>query len=508
LNTLQKQPNSTINYNVFIISTILIVLFISLTLFDPKLSKESLEIAKSWTLSNFDWLFVATTNIVLLFMLYLLLSPYGKIKLGGKDAQKEFSTISWIGMLFCAGMGIGLMYYGVAEPISHYTGWWHTPFNVEPNTPQAKELAFGAVMYEWGIHVWALYALVGLSLAFFSYNKKLPFSIRSVFYPLLKEKIYSFWGDLIDIFAVITTIFGLATSLGLGAQQIVAGLDFLFQTTNTTSMQIALIGIITLIATISVVRGLKNGIRILSNITMVLAIILLLYVIVVSSFEGFLGVYQDTFISYITNIVSFSNFIGREDTTWYHDWSVFYWAWWIAWTPFVGMFIARISKGRTIREFLGAVLFIPTIIILIWMSTFGILGIEQVDNKIGALANGINNISLSTFELLQTMPLSFYSSSLTIFLIIIFFVTSSDSGSLVVDTITSGGKIKTPTKQKIFWALIEGIVAMCLLYVGGKEALSALQAGSLITALPFTIVLLFMCFSLQKGLQKEYKQFY
>jgi len=501
---LPKPTTSNINYKVFFTSAILIILFILLTLIDPKLSKDTLDSVKNWTLSKFDWLFVLTTNIILLFMLYLLVSPYGKIKLGGKEAKKEFSTLSWIGMLFSAGMGIGLMYYGVAEPISHYTGWWHTPFNVEPNTPKARELAFGAVMYEWGMHVWALYALVGLSLAFFSYNKKLPFLIRSAFYPLLKEKIYTFWGDIIDIFAVITTIFGLATSLGLGAQQIVSGLNFLFQTTNTTAMQIVLIGLITSIATISVVRGLQNGIKILSNITIVLALFLLVYVIYASSFEGFLGVYKDTFTSYIVNIISFSNFIGREDTTWYHDWSVFYWAWWIAWTPFVGMFIARISKGRTIREFLSAVLFIPTIMILIWMSTFGALGIDQIDNKIGALANGITNVSLSTFELLQTMPLSFYSSSITIFLIIVFFVTSSDSGSLVIDTITSGGKIDTPKKQKVFWAFIEGGVAMCLLYVGGKEALSALQAGSLITALPFTIVLLFMCYSLLKGLKTEY----
>lgn len=501
MNILQKLKNQEINTNVFFISGSLILIFILLTLMDPKLSKDTLESAKVWTLAKFDWLFVFTTNIILLFMLYLLISPFGKIRLGGEDAKKEFSTFSWLGMLFSAGMGIGLMYYGVAEPISHYTGWWHTPFNVEPYSQEARDLAFGAVMYEWGLHVWGLYALMGLSLAYFSYNKKLPFSVRSAFYPLLKDKIYSFWGDIIDILAVITTIFGLATSLGLGAQQIVAGLNFLFETTNSTMTQITLIGFITLIATISVIRGLDKGIKILSNITILLALILLTFVIFASDFEGFLGVYKETLKSYTLNILPLSNFINREDTTWFHDWSVFYWAWWIAWTPFVGMFIARISKGRTIREFLSAVLFIPSIVILIWMSTFGALGIDQVDNNIGALANGITNISLSTFELLQTMPFSIYSSSLTIILITIFFVTSSDSGSLVVDTITSGGKMSTPKTQKVFWATLEGGVAMCLLYVGGSEALTALQAGSLITALPFTLVLLTMCYSLLKGLK-------
>ena len=492
-----------VHLGVFSISAILIVAFISLTLFDPIGAKEILDISKAWTLSSFDWLFVMATDIILLFMIYILFSKFGKIRLGGDDAKTEFSTLSWFAMLFSAGMGIGLIYYGAAEPISHYTGWWHTPFNVTPYTQEARELAFGAVMYEWGLHVWALYALVGLSLAFFSYNKGLPFSIRSVFYPLLKDKIYGWQGDLIDIFAVITTIFGLATSLGLGASQIVSGINFLFETNGSINFQIILIGIITIVATISVVRGLQNGIKVLSNITMVVALLLLLFVIFFSNFNGFLGVYKDTFISYATNIVSFSNFINREDTQWYHGWSVFYWAWWIAWSPFVGMFIARISKGRTIREFVGAVLFIPTFVILIWMSTFGSLGIEQVNNNIGALSNGITQISLTTFELLQNIPFTTYSSIVAIFLIMVFFVTSSDSGSLVIDTITSGGKLESPKRQRIFWALLEGGVAMCLLYVGGSEALSALQAGSLVTALPFTVVLLFMCISLYIGLKKE-----
>lgn len=488
---------------VFGVSAFLIITFIALTLFDAQGAKEVLESSKAWTLSNFDWLFVLATDIILLFMLYLLVSPFGEIRLGGDDAKPEFSMLSWLAMLFSAGMGIGLIYYGAAEPISHYTGWWYTPFDVTANTPEAKELAFGAVMYDWGFHVWALYALVGLSLAFFSFNKKLPFSIRSIFYPLLKEKIYTWRGDIIDIFAVITTVFGLATSLGLGAQQIVSGLNFLFDTTGSVNLQIVLIAIITIIATISVVRGLDNGIKILSNVTMFLAFALLLFVIFASEFRGFLGVYADTFTSYTTNIFSFSNFIDRTDTNWYHGWSVFYWAWWIAWSPFVGMFIARISKGRTIREFLVAVLFIPTTVILIWMSTFGTLGIEQVDNNIGALANGITQIPLTTFELLQNMPLSVYSSSVALILIVVFFVTSSDSGSLVIDTITSGGKLETSKRQRIFWAILEGTVAMCLLYVGGTEALSALQAGSLVTALPFTVVLLFMCISLYKGLKAE-----
>jgi len=491
----------SINKRVFFISATLVFVFILMTLYDPKNAKEVLESSKNWTLSNFDWLFSFTTNTILIFILFILVSPYGKIRLGGDDAKTEFSNFSWISMLFSAGMGIGLIYYGAAEPISHYTGWWYTPFGVEANTQAAKDLAFGATMYEWGLHVWALYGLVGLSLAFFSYNKNLPFSIRSIFYPILKDDIYGYKGDIIDIFAVITTIFGLATSLGLGAEQIGSGLNFLFGINSTVNLQIFIIGFITLVATLSVLKGLQGGIKILSNITIILALIFLSFSIAVSSSDMLLA-YFKTFYSYSTNIFQFSGFLDREDTAWYHGWSVFYWAWWIAWSPFVGMFIARISKGRTIREFLGAVIFIPTLFILIWMSTFGTIGIEQVDNNIGGLSNGITQISLTTFQLLENLPFSNFTSFIAITLLVIFFVTSSDSGSLVIDTITSGGKLETQRKYRVFWALLEGIVAMCLLYVGGTEALSALQAGSLVTALPFTIVLLIMCYSLFKGLNR------
>ncbi len=501
-----KKLGLEVHSRVFTISSFLIILFIFLTLLNPTSSKETLSVLKSWTLSNFDWFFTLSTNIILVFMFYLLFSKFGKIKLGGDDAKTDFSTISWLSMLFSAGMGIGLIYYGVSEPISHYTGWWYTPLNVEANTPAAYDMAFAAVMYEWGFHVWALYGLVGLSLGFFAFNKKLPLSIRSIFYPILKDDIYGYKGDIIDILAIITTLFGLATTLGLGAQQISSGLNFLFHIKSSVGLQILIIAIVTIAATISVVRGLDNGIKILSNITISVAILLLLFVIFTSSYDSFLASYLNIFTSYISNIVPLSNFINRADTDWYHGWSIFYWAWWIAWSPFVGMFIARISKGRTIREFIGAILFIPTFAILIWMGTFGTLGIEQVQNNIGQLAGGITDISLTTFQLLENLPFSFFTSLVALFLIIVFFVTSSDSGSLVVDTIASGGELNPPKRQRIFWALLEGMVAICLLYVGGKEALSALQAGSLVTALPFTFVLIFMMFNLYKGLSENFTQ--
>lgn len=444
-------------------------------------------------------------NIFVLFSLYLVISPLGKIKLGGDNAKTEFSTLSWFAMLFSAGMGIGLMYWSVTEPVAYYTGWWHTPLNVIAHTNEAKELAMGATMFHWGLHPWAIYALVGLSLAFFSYNKKLPLTIRSVFFPILKDKIWGWPGHLIDVLAVFATLFGLATSLGLGAQQIASGLHFLFDWNKDTNTQIIIILGITLLAVISVATGLKKGVKLLSNFNIILALLLLLFIVSLgNSFDIILSV-GTTISDYAKNIIPLSNFVGREDTDWFHGWTVFYWAWWIAWSPFVGMFIARISKGRTVREFIIAVLLVPTFVTAIWMSVFGATAIDQVIGQVGALSNGITDKSLSLFQMLQSLPLASITSFIAIILVMIFFITSSDSGSLVIDSITSGGKVDSPVAQRIFWALVEGLVAISLLYVGGTDALSALQAGSITTALPFCMILLVMTYSLYIGLKSELK---
>ena len=361
-------------------------------------------------------------------------------------------------------------------------------------------------MFHWGLHPWAIYAVVGLSLAFFSYSKKLPLTMRSVFYPILKDRVWGWPGHIIDILAVFATIFGLATSLGLGAQQVASGLNFLFDISKGVETQILIIASITTVAIISVVRGLEGGVKVLSNFNIILAIILVLFIIIVGPTMNILTGVGTTLTDYASNIFALSNPVGREDSDWYHGWTVFYWAWWIAWSPFVGMFIARISKGRTVREFLIAVLLIPTIVTAIWMSTFGLTALDQVINNVGALAGGISDKSLAMFQMLENLPLSSITSFLAIFLVIIFFVTSSDSGSLVIDSITAGGKLDAPVGQRIFWATIEGLVAIALLYAGGTEALNALQAGSIATALPFTLVLLVMCYSLYIGLRKELKE--
>jgi len=361
----------------------------------------------------------------------------------------------------------------------------------------------GATMFHWGLHPWAIYAVVGLSLSFFAYSKKLPLTMRSAFYPILKEKVWGWPGHVIDLLAVFATIFGLATSLGLGAQQVSSGLNFLFGIDNGVNTQIIIISAITLFALVSVVKGLEGGVKVLSKFNIILALGLVLFIILVGPTFNIITGVGTTLADYASNIIPLSNFVGREDSDWYHGWTVFYWAWWIAWSPFVGMFIARVSKGRTVREFIIAVLLIPTVVTAIWMSTFGLTALDQVIGNVGALAGGITDKSLSMFQMLENLPFATITSSVAIFLVIVFFVTSSDSGSLVIDSITAGGKVDAPTIQRVFWAIIEGLVAIALLYVGGSEALNALQAGSITTALPFTIILLIMCFSLYKGLKSE-----
>ncbi|MED5603718.1 MAG: BCCT family transporter [Pseudomonadota bacterium] len=490
---------------VFFISAVLILVFVIGTIIFPAEAKTALDGAKGWTIDNFDWLFMVGANIFVLFCIALIFLPVGKIRLGGKDARPDFSTLSWFAMLFAAGMGIGLMFWSVAEPVGYYTDWFGTPLNVEPNTPQAKDMALGAVMYHWGLHPWAIYGVVALSLAFFAYNKGMPLTIRSAFYPILGERCWGWAGHVIDVLAVLATIFGLATSLGLGAKQAAGGMHFLFDTPNAINVQIAIIVGVTAAAVISVMRGLDGGVKLLSNINMGLAALLLLFVMIAGPTLLIFTSMGQTAVDYAVNIIPLSNWVGREDQGFLHDWTVFYWAWWISWSPFVGMFIARVSYGRSVREFLTAVLLVPTLVTVVWMATFGGSGLHQTINGIGELANGVGDSSLALFQMLAELPLTAITSFLAIVLVLVFFITSSDSGSLVIDSITAGGKLDAPVPQRVFWAIMEGLIAGALLYGGGEQALNALQAGAITTGLPFTVVLLVMCFSLYKGLSAERK---
>ncbi len=489
---------------VFGASAALIILFlIAVLVVEPATAKGALDGIKRQIINSFDTLFMWSGNIFLIFCIGLILSPFGKIRIGGAEAKAEHSTLSWIAMLFAAGMGIGLMFWGVAEPVAYFTGWYETPLAVDAYSEEAKKIALGATMFHWGLHPWAIYAVVALSMAFFTFNKGLPLSIRSIFYPLLGDRAWGLFGHIIDVLAVLATLFGLATSLGLGAQQAASGLSHVFGFDTSVYLQLGIIVFVTCLAVVSVIRGIDGGVKVLSNINLIAAFALLIVVIIAG-----IAIFFDSIMlalgGYIETILPLSNPHGREDETWMHGWTVFYWAWWISWSPCVGMFIARVSKGRTIRQFLMAVILIPTLITLIWMSAFGGMAIDQVVNQVGHLGqNGLSDITLALFYTYDAMPMSSILSFLSIILIMVFFITSSDSASLVIDSITAGGKIDAPIPQRIFWATTEGAIAAALLWIGGTEAIEALQAGTISTGLPFTIILLIMCISLVMGLRTE-----
>jgi BCCT family betaine/carnitine transporter len=489
---------------VFFVSAIIVVVFIVLTLLNPVAAKKVFDTSKAWTIENFDWFFMISGNIFVLYCLVLIVLPVGKIRLGGDDAKPEFTRMSWFAMLFAAGMGIGLMFWSVAEPVAYYTDWWGTPLNVAAKTPEAARAAMGATMFHWGLHPWAMYAVVALALAFFSFNKGLPLTIRSTFFPILGERAWGLPGHIIDIIAVVATIFGLATSLGFGAQQAASGMHFLFGIESSIGLQVIIIACVTAVAVISVVRGLEGGVKVLSNFNMLLAVCLLVFVILAGSFMHFFSGLGKTAMAYLEYLLPLSNWIDRADDKFYKGWTVFYWAWWISWAPFVGMFIARISKGRTIREFLTAVLLVPTLLTIVWMQAFGGNALLQIKNNIGVLAEkGLGEVPLATFQMLQNLPMTQITSFFAIVLVLVFFITSSDSGSLVVDSITAGGKLDAPVPQRIFWATMEGLIAAALLVGGGADALGAIQAIAVTVGLPFTAIMLVMVVSLYLGLKHE-----
>jgi len=445
------------------------------------------------------WFFILCVNIFLFFCLFLAFSRTGDIRFGGKNAKPEFSTLAWFSMLFSAGMGIGILFWSVAEPIYHFES---PPFG-EGGTVQAAQTAMNMTFLHWGLHAWGIYALVGASLAFFAFNRGLPLTIRSVFYPLLGERIHGPIGNTIDVIAVVATLFGLATSLGFGVQQVNAGLNYLFGIEVSVTTQVILIVLITMAATTSVVLGLDKGVRVLSELNIRIAGVFLLFMIVLGPtlyiFDGFV---QNTGY-YLQNVIRLGFWTENyQQTEWQNSWTVFYWAWWISWSPFVGMFIARISRGRKVREFILGVLIIPSLLTFLWLSAFGGSGLYIELEGIAEIGQAVQeNVATALFVLLEQFPWSFASSLVGVILVIFFFVTSSDSGSLVVDSITSGGKLDAPVGQRIFWANAEGAIAAVLLIGGG---LSALQTAAITTGLPFAIVLLIMCYSLYKGLNEEY----
>ena len=453
----------------------------------------------AWLTSTFDWVFMAAGNVFVLFCLLLLATPLGRVRLGGPAARPDYSIWSWFAMLFTAGIGIGLMFFGVAEPLDHFR---NPPFGVEAaDTAAAQGLAVAAAIFHWGVHPWAMFAVVAVALAFAAYNLGLPLTLRSAFYPVLGEAVWGWFGHVIDILAVFATLFGLATSLGLGAEQTAAGLAHLFGVPATDTTKVLLIAGITSIALVSVVAGMDKGVKRLSQANLLLALLLLAFVLAVGPTLDLFAGFFASIGHYLAAIGPLSNWAGRDDFDFLHGWTTFFWAWWLSWSPFVGMFIARVSRGRTVRGLVGCLLVVPVLLSALWFNTFGAtaLSLYLDGGHTGAIeAVQAQQPELALFRMLEVLPLSGVTSSIGIVLVIIFFVTSSDSGSLVIDAITAGGKLDAPVAQRVFWCAFEGIVAITLLVSGG---LVALQTAALTTGFPIALVLIAMCYSIWKGLR-------
>ena len=488
---------------VFFISTAIILLGVIITLAAGEAALEAFEAIQGWITTHFGWFYILVMNLVLVFCIALIFTKYAGMRLGGEDAEPEFSIIGWFAMLFSAGMGIGLLFFGVAEPMYHYLD---NPLG-ESESIEAARTSMELTFLHWGFHPWAIYAVVGLGIGFFGFSEKLPLSIRNIFYPVLGRRIYGPIGNFIDILATIATLFGVATSLGLGVQQINAGISHLTGIPENTFVQGLLIAGITALALWSVIRGLDAGIKFLSQVNIAIAGILMLFVLILGPTLFILTGLLENTGNYLQNLPSMSLWAETYDEGgWQSAWTLFYWAWWIAWSPFVGMFIARVSYGRTIRQYLTGVLLVPVAVTFVWLTVFGNSAIYLEHFAEAGIADAVlANMPVSMFVFLEQFPLGMLTSILAVLVVITFFVTSSDSGSMVIDIINAGGNPDPPRIQRTYWVVLEGLIAWVLLMGGG---LVALQTAALITGLPFAIIIFIMCWSLFKGLRRHWNKYY
>lgn len=480
------------NPRVFWGASAVIATMMAAALLAPGASDLVFRTAQTWAIDTFGWLYITAVVIFLVVVLVLGFGPAGRLRLGPDDAEPDFPYLSWLAMLFAAGMGIGLMYFAVAEPIQHYS----SPPEAEPGTILAAREAMAITFHHYGVHAWAIYALVGMSLAYFSYRKGLPLTLRSGLYPIFGKRIKGPIGDAIDIFAVCGTVFGVSTSLGLGVSQMTAGLAYIYNLPDTVTMKVGVIVLVMGAATLSVLSGADRGVRRLSELNLSLAVLLMVFVLVCGPTLFLLRALVQNFGLYLDHFLQRSfTLYAYEPRAWMADWTLFYWAWWIAWSPFVGMFIARISRGRTIREFVIGVLFVPSAFTFLWMTVFGNTAIAlDLGPAAGGIADAVQaNLSTALFKFLEYLPAAGITSTLAILLVAVFFITSADSGALVIDTLASGGAEETPRWQRMYWCALLGGTATALLLAGG---LGALQTATLLAALPFTFIMLLIAFGL------------
>ncbi|MFE9084491.1 BCCT family transporter [Brevundimonas sp. NPDC003935] len=470
-----------------------------LALIAPATSDLIFGAAQAWVVETFGWFYVASVAGFLLFVAVLAIGPTGRLRLGPDDAEPDFPYVSWLAMLFAAGMGIGLMYFAVAEPVQHYIA----PPEAQPGTLDAAREAMVITYTHWGVHAWAIYAVVGLSLAYFAHRKGLPLTMRSSLYPLLGKRVNGWVGDLVDIFAICGTLFGIATSLGYGVAQMTSGLNYVFGLPNDVIMQVGLIVVVMGAATISVLTGVDKGVRRLSELNLFIAVCLMLFVLIVGPTLFLLRAYVQNFGLYLDHFFERTfTLYAYEPRAWMADWTLLYWAWWISWSPFVGMFIARISRGRTVREFLIGVLLVPSGFTFLWMTVFGNTAMSlDLGVAAGAISDAVQaDLSTALFHFFEYLPGTAVTSILAIALVAVFFVTSADSGSLVIDTLASGGAEETPRWQRIYWCVLQGLAAALLLLAGG---LGALQAATLMAALPFAVIMILACVGLARQMNAD-----
>ena len=482
-----------------------VVLLVAMILIAPEQTQTLLNAAKSGIFANFSWFYVLAFSVFLGFLVILSVSSLGNIKLGNDEEEPEFGFLSWLAMLFAAGMGVGLMFFGVAEPLTHYLS------DITTGSAEHKQQeALLHTLFHWGIHAWSVYGMIALALAYFGFRYKLPLALRSCFYPLLKERINGKLGDLIDIMALLATLFGIITTLGFGASQLGAGLHQLgWISENSFSLQMVVIAVVMSLAIFSAISGVGKGVKILSELNLTLAFCLLIFVLVAGPTLYLLSAFSDNIGTYLSNLVqlSFKTYVyEQEHTAWFSGWTILYWAWWCSWAPFVGLFIARISKGRTIREFIFGVLVIPSMFGILWFTVFGNTAIWLNDGEAaGALGQMISSPETLLFKFLDYLPLSGVTGLVSLVVISLFFITSADSGIYVLNNIASRDKsLVAPRWQAMMWGILMSVVAIVLMQAGG---LANLQTMTLLVALPFAMLMLLMCFSLWKGLSADKKYF-
>lgn len=488
---------------IFPMSILVVLSMVLAALVDPATAARVLEEVKGATLKHFDSFMMIAGNVMVLFCVILAISPYGKIRLGGKQAKPEFRTISWFSMMFAAGMGVGLLYWGVAEPVAHYTAWFKTPLDVPGNTPAAGHAAMGATIFHWSFHPWAIYLATAIVVGYFGYNKGLPFSLSSGLQPFFGKAYKGTAGNMVDVFTVVLTVFGMATSTGFAALQATAGITHMLGVPNSFAYQILFIAAVTGLSAISLLRGMDSGVKLISNINMLLALFLFLIVASAMGVAGFLAGVVSTTTDFADYFFPLSGWVSRPDQDWMQGWTVFYWAWWCTWGPLVGVFVARVSKGRSLRQMIGVVLLAPTIVSILWFTAFGKGAIDSITAGKEAFAGGLGNVDTAIFRFLETLPMFGVTATAVVLLLVIFMVTSINSGAIVVDNLTAGGNQNSPAIQQVIWLVMIALVTIILFMIGNDAALKGIQAGTIIMGPPFLALLLLVMAGFIKAIASE-----